>query len=120
MSGYIDFGINGNSDIAYENGKIIYARKEYEVIQRVRTRLKRLLGEWFLDINAGIPYYNGQILGGKDINYVRLTILSEINETKGVSAVNTLNILINPQTHVTSIFAEIVIDEQIYKITEEL
>lgn len=119
MAGYVDFGINtAKNDIAYENGKMKLAKRSDEVAQRVRTRLRRILGEWFLDINAGVPYFEGKMLGGKDYNYIKLTINAEILETEGVQSVRAINLLNNPQTKETSVYVEIVIDEKIYKITE--
>lgn len=115
----VDFAI-GDNDIISEGGKIKLVYKADEVVQRVRTRLRKILGEWFLNINTGIPYYGGQVLGGKDFNYIKLVISSEINTTLGVSEIKELNLITNPKTKKTSIYAEIVIDERVYEITEEV
>lgn len=119
MVGYVDFGIDAaKNDIAYENGKMKLTKKSDEVVQRVRTRLRRILGEWFLDVTSGMPYFDGKMLGGKDYNYIKLTINAEVISTDGVQSINAINIINNPQTRETSVYVEIVIDEQIYKITE--
>ena len=119
MVGYVDFGIDSaTNDISFENGKMKIVSKSDEVAQRVRTRLRRILGEWFLDVNAGMPYFDGKMLGGKDFNYIKLTINSEIIDTEGVQSVRAINLLNNQQTRETSVYVEIVIDEKIYKITE--
>jgi hypothetical protein len=119
MRGYVDIAMS-NDDMICENGKIKLVKKADEILQRVRTRLRRIKGEWFLNVNAGIPYYEGQILGGKDFNYVKLVISAEINNTLGVSDIQELNLITDPKTKKTSIYAAIVIDESVYELTEEV
>ena len=49
MSGYIDLPINNaKNDLAYENGRIKWVTGDDEIIQRVKVRLRRMFGEWFL------------------------------------------------------------------------
>lgn len=120
MSGsYVDLAINDN-DLISEDGKIKLVYRADEVLQRVRTRLRKIKGEWFLNINTGIPYYEGQILGGKDFNYIKLVISAEIINTEGVSDIQELNLITDPKTKKTSIYAAIIIDESVYELTEEV
>ena len=121
MSGYIDLPIEqGKNDLAYKNGKILWVKGEDEIIQRVRTRLRRIFGEWFLYYAAGIPYYNGNMLGSNDYDYTRLTIKNEILSTKGVTECSKINIILEPVTKKVSVYAQIRINSNIYDITEEL
>lgn len=121
MSGYVDIGLDqGTGDIAYENGKMKWVTGDDEVMQRVKIRLRRVYGEWFLYYTAGIPYFNGRMLGANDYDYVKLTLRNEIINTKGVTACNTMNLLVDPQTHAVSVYAEITINAKIYKLNEEL
>lgn len=121
MSGYVDIGLNdATNDIAYENGRLIWATGDKEVMQRVKTRLRRIFGEWFLYYTAGIPYFNGRMLGSNDYDYVKLTLRNEIIRTKGVTGCDTMNLLIDPATYKVSVYAEIRINANIYKLNEEL
>jgi hypothetical protein len=121
MSGFVDIGLNpGKNDIAYENGKMIWAKGDDEVLQRVKTRLRRVYGEWFLYYTAGIPYFNGRMLGASDYDYVKLTLRNEIIRTKGVTDCNTMNLLIDRQTQKVSVYAEITVNANVYKLNEEL
>jgi hypothetical protein len=121
MSGYVDIGLDqGTGDIAYANGKMIWATGDDEVMQRVKIRLRRVYGEWFLYYTAGIPYFNGRMLGANDYDYVKLTLRNEIIRTKGVTACNAMNLLVDPQTHKVSVYAEITINANVYKLNEEL
>ena len=68
-----------------------------EILQRLLTRLKRELGEWFLNTKAGLPWYqNGQgILGSKASSKraVDLLIRRETLGTQGVERIIKLNTL---------------------------
>jgi hypothetical protein len=58
-----------------------------EIVQRLVTRLKRELGEWFLAASAGIPWYqDGRGILGSKIHNMRaadLLIRREALETEG-------------------------------------
>ena len=121
MSGYIDFAIDpATNDIAYENGRMKYVRNENEVVQRVRTCLRRIKGEWFLAEDAGVPYFDGRILGSKDTETVKLILRNEIMDVEGVDSIVKMNVILNPETKHAMLYAEIKIDENIYKISDEL
>ena len=121
MAGYVDIGIDPiTNDISHEDGLIKYTKNEDEVIQRIRTCLRRIEGEWFLDINAGLPYFGGQMLGGKDLEYVKLLIREEILSIKGVEKINDINIIMDTKNKKVSVYIEVQLNENIYKITEEM
>lgn len=120
MSGYVDLGISGNNDLSYKNGKIEWTKGDDEIIQRVKTRLRRIFGEWFLYYTAGIPYFNGQMLGSNDYDYTRLTIRNEILSTSGVTDCQKINLITNPTTKKVSVYAEIKVNSNLYEINEEL
>lgn len=121
MSGFIDLPIDAKTnDLAYRNGRILWCKGDDEIVQRIRTRLRRIFGEWFLYYTAGIPYFNGQMLGSNDYDYTRLTIKNEIISTAGVTECNKINIITDPQTKKVSLYAEITINSSLYKINEEL
>lgn len=56
------------------------------VSQKLRIRLLFFRGEWYLNINKGIPYHT-EILGVKNPNlsYIEDLMISEINTCPGVS-----------------------------------
>lgn len=121
MAGNVDIGIDvSTNDIAHEDGLISYVNMDSEVVQRVRTCLRRIEGEWFLDVTAGLPYFGGQMLGGKDFEYVKLIIREEIIAIEGVQKVTEINMIIDPPTKKVSIYIELEINEKVYQITEDL
>lgn len=68
-----------------------------EIIQRLKIRLWRHLGEWFLAVQAGMPWYNmgshgtPGILGSKDISAAELRIRREVLETDGILRIVSMN-----------------------------
>tara|TARA_R100000656_G_scaffold119768_1_gene93780 strand:+ start:3371 stop:3742 length:372 start_codon:yes stop_codon:yes gene_type:complete len=49
-------------DIIYQNGKTLVTQSKADVVaQRLKIKLNTFLGEWFLDLDVGIPYFQ-QIL----------------------------------------------------------
>lgn len=92
-----------------------------EIVQRVRTRLWRHLGEWFVNTSCGLPWHagpssimpgrlspDGAILGSRDFRYADLWIRNEIAETEGVIRVMDFNTHFDASTRVYSIRARIV------------
>lgn len=117
----IDIAIDPlTNDIASEDGLVKITSSENEVIQRVRTRLRRVAGEWFLQTTAGVPYFNGEMLGGKNAQYIIMVIRAEIAETQGVTEIKTIGIDYNKDTRKTSIFATIIVSQEQFMITEEI
>jgi len=121
MSGYIDLPIDPKTnDLAYKDGKIVWVKGDDEIIQRVKTRLRRIFGEWFLNYTAGVPYYNGQMLGSNDYDYTRLTLKNEILGTEGVTSCDTINLITDPKTKKVSVYAQIRVNSNLYQLSEEL
>ena len=82
------------------SGKLNEVTGINEVIQRVRTRLSKQLGEWKFNLASGIPWLYSEttdgILGssnGRDIAqvYIQETVLA----TDGVTALNSINSTVN-------------------------
>ena len=72
-------------DIATSGEQFIGATEE--IAQTVRTRLKLFLGEYFRNINDGVPWFQ-QILGkGQSLSVKDVIIKRRILQTPGVIAV---------------------------------
>jgi hypothetical protein len=71
-------------DIAIENNKFILINGADRIRQNLLTRLRTYLGEWFLNINIGIPYYQDVFVKGLPIGQVTGVFKDEITSTPGV------------------------------------
>lgn len=81
-----------------------------EIIQRVRTRLGRFLGEWFLDQEAGLPWLES-ILGGSNRSNATLLIRREILDTEGVTRIVRFEPLWSNRTRELSLYFELVLTD---------
>ena len=103
-------------DLEFKNGDLTggIATGDDEVIQRIRTRLFRERGEWFLNTASGLPWYqDGKgILGAtlRDKGTVDLLIRKRILETEGVSRVLKLNSLFAAGQREYSIYMQVLLD----------
>lgn len=81
----IDFKIT-NNDISIINGSMSLVDKDEKIEQTLRIRLKTLFGEWFLDNEAGVDYYNVIF---KDKRYRAIEVETMIKEvildTEGIT-----------------------------------
>ena len=57
----INLQLDENGDIFTRNYGLAHISGNDQIAQRISTRLKLLLGEWFLDTGAGVPWFD-QIL----------------------------------------------------------
>lgn len=81
------------------------------VVTGIRTRLRLIAGEWFLDLDAGVPWYERDgvdpstvILGAKfDELRLRAPVLRSILSTPGVVEVLALSIKFDATTRAASI-----------------
>lgn len=103
-------------DLEFKNGDLTggIATGDDEVIQRIRTRLFRELGEWFLNTASGLPWYqDGKgILGSplRDKGAVDLFIRKQALGTEGVSRILKLNSLFAAGQREYSIYMQVLLD----------
>lgn len=85
-----------------------------ETLQRLTTRLKRELGEWFLDNSAGLPWYQeGSGILGANASSKRtadLLIRREVLETEGVVRIVALNTVWSALSRTYSLYLEVIVD----------
>ncbi len=100
-------------DLEFKNGDLTggIATGDDEVIQRIRTRLFRERGEWFLNTASGLPWYqDGKgILGAtlREKSTVDLLIRKRILETEGVARVVKLNTLFSIGSRTCSVYMQV-------------
>lgn len=80
--------LDSNNDLVFKAGRIQTVSDSAEVLQHVRTRLLFYKGEWFLDTEAGIPYF--QEIFTKPVNLANIESIfkTAILTTPGVSKLN--------------------------------
>jgi hypothetical protein len=85
-------------DYSFGNGQLdFFINTPEAVAQAVETTLRLFLGEWYLNLNDGTPYFQG-ILGKHSKDMADATILATISNVPGVVSVDNYSSVIDPVT----------------------
>ena len=87
-----------NWDIGFDtNGQIEFVYDDDAIVQTLKFRLQKGLGEWFRDLNAGTDWF-GAILGKRSDLSIRAEVRRVINGTDGVQEMRGLTYTRNRQS----------------------
>lgn len=84
------------------------------VSQKLRIRLSFFKGEWYLNINKGLPYYEEIFVKNPNLSYIEDLIIFEINTCPGVEKLLEFNLLYE------NITRELLIDFKAKLVNEEI
>ena len=84
------FKMDDNADIAIVNNTFVLTENnsDEEIRQKLIQRLKFFLGEWFLDITKGVPYFQVVFIKGTSPDVIESTFKDTIIGTDGISTLN--------------------------------
>jgi len=82
----ISRALNSDNDLLLDGGRIAVTRDGAQVAQAVRCRLQFFKGEWFLDTEAGVPWYQDILTRPVVLANVDALLKREILQTEGVEA----------------------------------
>lgn len=112
---FIIFKETPDQDLAIENGDFILLEDEDAVVQQLGTVLRLAKFDWFLDLDEGLRYVDGErgILGANELNLENeAEIIEKINNVFGVRQLVSLTTSFLTETSfeikatVTTIFSE--------------
>jgi hypothetical protein len=69
-----------------------------DAAQRLRTKLRRFLGEWFLDVRLGVPYYRDIFLKSPNLPVIRSLFSAQIAGDVAVARLESLTMDFDPVT----------------------
>ena len=90
----VDLKLDDDNDLVIENGDLSFTSGIEAIIQQCRVHLQIFQGEWFLNLDIGIPYWQS-ILGEKPktaIAAARIFMRRELELVPGVNKVTRLDI----------------------------
>lgn len=79
----MNFKLDSDHDLAVENNELVLIDGSEEIEQLVGQRLQTFMGEWFLDITIGLPYYQHILTKRVNPTVVNAVIVREIINTDG-------------------------------------
>jgi hypothetical protein len=102
----IDLLLDTDGDIVVSGGDVVFATGIEAVVQRLRRRLNLFRGEWFLDLDEGVPWVatdlvseSEAILGGKYSELkARTALRTAILSSPGVVELTALDVSFVSQT----------------------
>jgi len=82
-----DWQLTDNSDLKIADGVDWIVSDEYELQQRLKTRLRFFYGEWYRDITEGVDYYGKIFIKNPDYSLVAQEFRRVILLTSGVTEI---------------------------------
>ena len=86
------------------------ASPEEDVRQLLRTRLRRFLGEWFLDTRLGVAYFRDVLIHAPNMSVIRALFMKEVSETPGVANVTKLELNWDTPTRLLNVELAVALD----------
>lgn len=80
----ISRALDRNNDLIISGGRIAVVTDGAEVVQHVRTRLQFYMEEWFLDLSAGVPYFQSVFVKPVNLANIESIFKTKILQTPGV------------------------------------
>lgn len=112
--------LNALNDVTYGKGRANYAEATESTEQRLLCALRLIKGEWFLDIDRGIPWIQSEdsdtkpILGAngpRDLGYAESLVKAAILGVDGVASISSFTLAFDVDTRRLSIDAVITDDD---------
>lgn len=82
----IDLLLDDNNDLVFVDGDLVFSKGMDAIVQQCRIAMQMFQGEWFLNLDAGLPYWQS-ILGQKPavaIQAAQIFIRRELELVNGV------------------------------------
>lgn len=98
-----DLKLGADGDLVVTAGDLVCVSGAEAIVQAVRSRLQFFKGEWFLDLDAGLPYYQSILVKNPNVNVLQGTFRDEIAETPGIDSVDSLTLLFDRAARTLSV-----------------
>jgi len=87
----LSLALDSSNNLIVENGQFKTVSDGAEVAQHVRCRLLFYKNEWFLNLNAGVPYFEEIFIKPVDLANVESIFKATILQTDGVARLLTFS-----------------------------
>lgn len=90
-------------DLLLENFDLQLVDGRDQIAQNLAIRLRFILGEWFLDTTAGVPYYDDFFIKAPNQIRIESVLKEEILDTRGVDQILSFTSTFNAQRRIYSV-----------------
>lgn len=98
--------VDADGDWTFGRGRNSYAAAGESVAQRVKTRLLSFTGDWFLDLEHGLPWF-ARMEKPADLVRLEADVKRCILETPGVQSLIEFSMALDPETRKCAIAATV-------------
>ena len=98
-----NISVNEDGDIAVVDGALGIVSGLEEMTQLLDQTQSTTQGDWFLDTDLGLPYFQTIMRKSTSIAEIESIYLDTINAVPGVLEIETFNLSLDPATRVLSI-----------------
>lgn len=95
--------LDRENDLVIEGGNLALIYDGTAVAQAVKTKLQLFQGEWFLDLEAGIPYFEEVIVKNPNLGAIQGIFRKAILEVVGIDELVDLTLSLDRATRTLSI-----------------
>jgi hypothetical protein len=100
----VDLLLDSNGQIVIQNGDLALVSGAQGVLQGIRIACLLVRGEWFLNLDTGVPYFNrdgvdpAEVIMGNSFDQLRATAAyrDAINSVPGVGSIDSLTVTYDP------------------------
>lgn len=107
-------------DLYLKNFDLQLVEGRDQIAQNLMIRLRFILGEWFLDITAGIPYYDDFFIKAPNQILIESVLKEEILDTHGVNQILSFTSNFNARRRIYSVTFSVITTQGEITLTEEL
>lgn len=90
--------LDEDGDVDLASGNLAFASGVEAIRVSVYNRLQVFQGEWYLDLDEGMPYFQTILVKSPDTALVRAAFRERILATPGVTAIDSLALTLDPST----------------------
>jgi hypothetical protein len=107
---YLDIKLDTDGDLAIEDGDVAWLDGADAVAQHIRCRLRMFKGEWFLNEDEGVPWFDEIFEKGVEDGRVVAILRKVILGTPGVTSLTSLSLTHDRAERELSVVFEAVTD----------
>ncbi len=105
ITDYVDLLLDEDGDLVVSDDLRLSSGLS-AVSQSVRIRLQTFMGEWFLDLSLGVPYYQSLLGHRFSVETAQDVFRKEILASRGVSSVTKLEVSFDAAARRMSVYFE--------------
>ena len=113
----VSYALDSKNDLILDNGVFVKVEDGAQVASKIRTNLLTYLGEWFLDENTGVPYFQRIFVKPVDLADAESIIKQVILQTDGVKSLVSFETSFDGTSRGFGVDARV---KTIYDTTEEI